>query len=297
MKKIFKLLVLLVITSAVTVSCDYDESEYDSLFNEYDENSTYYLQFSDASRSLQSAVDNDGEIIDIETTIDVVLLGPPQSQDIVVDLQLDPSSTIDASQFTLSANQVTIPAGETSGSVTLTTNTELLPQDENLKLIFNLDAGENTATAGTTLNYDIYRIKFCPIDGDLAQFVGTWTGDSGWDGPTKVVTSLSADGKLQITGVGVAFMTGYWGEVITSQATLPMDVKPNGDFTIAEADYFTTTYNGAVQPKYRLKGYGRLDACTGSMDLYYDFVQPGVLDSYVDYFGGQDSFEEHITLN
>jgi hypothetical protein len=297
MKKIFKLMLLLFITSALSVSCDYDENEYDSLFKEYNSTSTYYLQFSDASRSLQSAVDNDGEIIDIVSTIDVVLLGPPQAQDIVVDLQLDPASTIDASQYTLSSTSVTIPAGETSGSVTLTTNTELLPQDENLKLIYNLDAGENTATAGTTLNYDIFRIKFCPIDGDLAQFVGSWSGDSGWGGPDSIVTSLNGDGELQITGVGIAFMTGYWGEVIITQETLPMVVKPNGDFTIPEGDYFTTTYNGAAQPKYRLKGYGRLDACTGAMDLYYDFVQPGVLDSYVGYFGGQENFEVHVLLD
>ncbi len=297
MKNIYKSIAFLIFASVMLVSCSKEETNYDSLINPVDLNSTYYVQFANASRSLQSSVDNNGEIIDIETTIDVVLLGPPQSQDIVIDLQLDPASTIDPSQFTLSASQVTIPAGETSGSVTLTTNTELLPQNENLKLIFNLDAGEHTATSGTTLNYDIFRIKFCPIDGDLAQFVGTWSGDSGWDGPTHVVTSLDADGNLQITGPGVAFITGYWGEVIQTQATLPMIVKPNGDFTIPEADYITTTYLGDPQPKYRLKGYGRLDACTGTMDLYYDFVQPGVLDSYVDYFGGQDNFEEHIKLN
>lgn len=292
MRKIIKNLAFLVFASLIAVSCDYDETNYDSLLNELDMNSTYYVQFANASKDLTTGVNNDGEIIDIETTIDVVLLGPPQSEAITIDLQLDPSTTIDPSMYTLSASSVTIPAGETSGSVTLTTNTELMPEDETLKLVMNLDAGANNATAGTQINYNLYRIRFCPID-DITIFEGSYSGDTYW-GPTQTTATVNANGVLEITGVGVAFMTGYWGEVITNMESIPIVLQPNGDFTIPETYYMSTTYNGAVQPDYNLTGYGRLDACTGTMELYYDFVQPGVLDSYVDYFGSQDYFTEII---
>ena len=115
-------------------------------------------------------------------------------------------------------------------------------------------------------------------------------------GATQVVTSLDNDGNLQITGIGVAFLTGYWGEVITSMETLPVNLDPeSGDFTIDLAPYITTTYNGDPQATYYLVATGNLNACSGKMYLYYDFVQEGV-GSYVEYFGDQAYFTEIISV-
>ena len=111
---------------------------------------------------------------------------------------------------------------------------------------------------------------------DLADYVGTWTGTDMW-GPTEVTTTLDADGVLWITGVGVTFMETAWGEVIADQVSLPMEIDlGTGAFTIDEAYYMTTTYNGAVQDVYNLSGTGVIDICgSNTMDLEYDFVQGG----------------------
>jgi hypothetical protein len=111
---------------------------------------------------------------------------------------------------------------------------------------------------------------------DLADYVGTWTGTDMW-GPTEVTTTLDADGVLWITGVGVTFMETAWEEVIADQVSLPMEIDlGTGAFTIDEAYYMTTTYNGAVQDVYNLSGTGVIDICgSNTMDLEYDFVQGG----------------------
>ena len=45
-----------------------------------------------------------------------------------------------------------------------------------------------------------------------------WSGEDMW-GDTEVTTTLDADGILEITGVGVAFMTdaNAWGETVLEQ--------------------------------------------------------------------------------
>ena len=114
---------------------------------------------------------------------------------------------------------------------------------------------------------------------DLENYVGTWSGEDMW-GDTEVTTTLDADGNLEITGVGVVFMTGGWGETILEQEKVLMDVdKTTGSFTIEEQLYMKTEYNGVVQELYYLSGTGTIDPCTNTMDLQYDFVQDGV--SYV----------------
>ncbi|MDG1394858.1 MAG: hypothetical protein P8P55_08585 [Flavobacteriaceae bacterium] len=114
---------------------------------------------------------------------------------------------------------------------------------------------------------------------DLENYVGTWSGEDMW-GDTEVTTTLDADGNLEITGVGVVFMTDGWSETILEQEKVLMDVdKTTGSFTIEEQLYMKTEYDGAVQELYYLSGTGTIDPCTNTMDLQYDFVQDGV--SYV----------------
>lgn len=114
---------------------------------------------------------------------------------------------------------------------------------------------------------------------DLENYVGTWSGKDMW-GNTEITTTLDADGNFEITGVGVVFMTGTWGETILEQEKVLMDVdKTTGSFTIEEQLYMKTEFEGAVQDLYYLSGTGTIDPCTNTMDLEYDFVQDGV--SYV----------------
>jgi len=199
------------------------------------------------------------------------------------------STTIDAAAYTVPAT-VTVPANSNDGTLTVTVSDNNLsnaPVTLGLKVTSSADL-----FTGNQASLKIQ--KHCPLS--INDFVGTYSGNTPSDGPTQVVTSLDANGNLQITGIAVGWMTGYWGEVITSMATLPMVVDPaTGSFTIALAPYMTTTYNGDVQPGYSLSATGILNACEGKMYLYFNLVQAGV--SFVPGTVKQTRFTEIITPN
>ena len=280
MKKISKLFTLLFAGMLLLASCEYDKSEWDALHNNApDPNATYYIQFKDASKSLQTGVNEAGGLVDIETTVTVALLGLPQDEAINVNLAVDPSSTIDASMYTLSSNSITIPAGSVSGSVTLTTNTELMPTGEVLELVLNVDAGENNATNGTTLNYKLERINFCLLE--LSDYVGTWTGTDSWDYPTEITTSIDADGDLVMNGISFGWFQDWWGEVIVTNTPVKVDINLiTGAFSIDPAKqtspYLTSTYLGDPQPAYTIGATGKITStCDQVLEFTYVFYQGG----------------------
>lgn len=199
------------------------------------------------------------------------------------------STTVDASAYSVPAT-VTVPANSNDGILTVTVSDNNLsnaPVTLGLKVTPSADL-----FIGNQASLKIQ--KHCALN--INDFVGTYSGNTPSDGPTQVVTSLDANGKLQITGIAVGWMTGYWGEVITSMATLPMVVDPySGSFSIALAPYMTTTYNGAPQDGYSLSATGILNACEGKMYLYYNLVQAGV--SFVPGTVKQTRFTEIITPN
>jgi len=194
-------MVLLFITSALTVSCDYDESEYDSLFNEVDQNANFYVQFNDAGQLFETSFNEAGEPVDVTTTVAVKLLGLPQSQDITVGLNLAASSDITSDMYELGTTSLVIPAGETSASTTLTIFSDMLPVDEISSFVLDIDAGENTATAGAVLSYNVFRTPPCiPIPGDYRIEMTDSYGD-GWqtNGPN------GGDGiTIEVDGVQIA---------------------------------------------------------------------------------------------
>ena len=233
MKNLIKYTLILVIGGVVMSSCEDKVSNWNEMTNDYDaNNSTYFIQFLDASASYETAIDEDGLPTDIITTIGVALLGAPQSSDVIVTLVVDPSSTISANMYTLSADAITIPAGSTSGSVTLTTIADEMPEDVNLKLVMNMDAGGAEATSATQLNYSLKRIKFCPWTVD--EMVGTYTGSdyngyagSGGDGYAFEVFKLD-DTHIQVAGLCVHLYGTVWGEAVTGGDRVVFQVNPNG---------------------------------------------------------------------
>lgn len=239
MKNILKLITLLTVTLFVSVSCDYDESNYDMLTKEIDANAKYYVQFKNANKALRTSVDASGNLVNIQSTIDVALLGAPLTKDLVVKLTIDPTSTISSDKYSLSATSVTIPAGKTSGSVTITGFANKMTIDKTEKLVINLDAGEFNAPAGLKLNYSLYRI--CALD--PTTIVGNWTlkmsdsyGD-GWNGAavTAVINGVSTnytldDGPSGTHTINVPagsqtlkflFKSGDWDEEVTFEILAP----------------------------------------------------------------------------
>ena len=130
----------------------------------------------------------------------------------------------------------------------------------------------------------------------LEDFVGVYEGETPY-GPTNIVTTLNANGQLEETGMSVEWMTGFWGEVITDQTTLLMDVDmATGNFTIAQAYYMQTTYDGAVQPPYDLVATGNLNACALSMSINVNLIQDGWdVGAYLA-DNGYDSLLENVTI-
>lgn len=204
MKNRLKNIAFLLIASSVVVSCDYEENNYESLIGEPNPNATYYIQFDDASQLFETSFDAEGGPVDVETTVAVKLLGLPQSEDIEVGIAVASTSEVSSDMFELGTTSIVIPAGETSASTTLTIFTSMLPVDETSSLILDIDAGDNTATAGEVLTYNIFRTAPCiPIPGEY-KLVFTDSYGDGWqtvgDGGPGI--TLEVDGA-QIAEVGL----------------------------------------------------------------------------------------------
>ncbi|MBD0850670.1 DUF1735 domain-containing protein [Maribacter arenosus] len=276
MKNIFKRLTYIALSGVLLVSCDWDNDAFSELSNSPDPNATYYVQFKDASKSLESGVTESGDLIDIETTVIVNILGLPQAQDITVNLTLDPASTIDESMYNLSASAITIPAGSAGGSVTLTTNTELMPVGEVVDLILNLDAGANSATAGLQLNYSLLRIEFCPLENGTVDLVGSYTATIDLNGYPDPITAVLDAENLLISGLGVNFIENFWAEAVTTSVPISAEIAGNGGITIPRQYIYTTTYEGAPYD-YEIEGTGKWENCDGKpvMIIDYDIYYPG----------------------
>lgn len=177
------------------------------------------------------------------------------------------STTAAASAYTVPAT-VTVPANSNDGTLTVKiadNNLSNAPVTLGLKVTSQADL-----FIGNNASLKIQ--KHCALN--INDFVGTYKGNTPSDGPTHVVVSKNSSGNLQITGIGVGWMTGYWGEDIVTMATLPMVVDlATGNFTIALAPYMTTTWGGDPQPGYTLSATGTLNACEGKMYLYYKLFQ------------------------
>ncbi|QWX82947.1 hypothetical protein H0I23_10790 [Cellulophaga sp. HaHaR_3_176] len=144
--------------------------------------------------------------------------------------------------------------------------------------------------------YEIEEVGQTVTATDLSAFVGTWSGTDSFGYETQVITSLDINGQLQITGMGLGWMLDYWGEIVTNQEVLPVTVNvETGEFTIDEAYYLTTTYNGAIQDDYNLSATGTLNPCSGGMSIVYDFIQAGI--SYTEQDYGPGEFSENITVD
>jgi len=125
----------------------------------------------------------------------------------------------------------------------------------------------------------------------------TWNGVDGTY-PSEVTTTASCAGST-MTGLNFGWMLDWWGEVIIDGGTL--------DYTATETTidipyqyYCTTTYNGAEQTPYYIKGTGTIDN-SGADPVYtihYDIEQGGIWIgnyAFLNYGWEQDGFDAVIT--
>lgn len=301
MKKIFKILFVFITAGALYSSCDKIETGFDKITNKPDQNASYYLQFINAAKSLETGVTEAGSLVEIETPIAVSLMGMPQSEPITINLTVDPASTIASSMYTMSANSITIPAGKTSGSVTLTTKAANMPPGETKLLVLTMSAGEHNSpnASGIKLQYNLKRMAFCPLVNGVADLVGSWSGDDA--GYTVTITTVVDVTKLKVSDIGEAFIADFWGESVISGGSFLMTVLGNGLVDIPRQYIFTTTYGGAPYD-YEIKGSGKWENCGPNprliftYDIYYPGDADGLAKQYASYLGGIPYLTADITL-
>ena len=219
MKNIFLKQIMMITVGILTIfSCDYDDNEYDKLTNHApDPSATYYVQFKNSQKDLVvEVIPATGETVnEISTTVVVALLGLPLDQDLAVNLAVDPSSTATPNMYVLGTNSIVIPAGKVSASTTFKSVSANMPVGETVKVVLNVNAGENNATSGTTLTYSMIRPAPCvPVPGDYIVKMSDSFGD-GWqttdgDAGDGILVSLE-DASGTITEIEVG-MCSYWAD-------------------------------------------------------------------------------------
>ncbi len=268
MKNIIKYVLIFVIGALVLSSCEEHVSNWDAMTNPYDKNNpTYYIQFLNATGSFATEIDENGQPTNIVTTVGVALLGAPQPSAITVTLVPDASSTMTSAMYTLSSSTITIPAGGTSGSVSMTTKVEEMPEDETLHLVLNMDAGGAEASSSYQLDYAMKRLKFCPLD-DLNDLAGNWGGVDDWGDQEKITTSVDGE-NFMLTDLGRVWLSDIWGESTLAMNPVVVTMNPNGTLVIEEQAYCTTEYDGAPYD-YSIVGEGTWDNCKKTMFISYD---------------------------
>lgn len=303
MKNIFKLFFTISIASILLVSCDEDVA-FDAITKAPDPTATFYVQFLDAAKTMETGVTESGDLVEATSTIAVSLMGLPQGQDIAVALTADPANTLTSDMYTLSAGSITIPAGKTSGSVEFSTIAANMPVGESLTFVMNMASDNNSPSpTGIKLNYDVKRIEFCPLADGLASLAGSWSGTDGqgdYTYPSQISTEVNGD-KLAVSGMSVGFMGGFWGEAVIDGGTFQMDVKGNGEVDIPRQYIYTTEYDGAPYD-YEIEGSGKWENCGGepvliiNYDIYYPGDTDGLAKQYNSYFGGIAYLTANIKL-
>lgn len=129
--------------------------------------------------------------------------------------------------------------------------------------------------------------KYCPLTNGVADLVGSWSGDdAGYE--SEVTTSVSGT-SLEVSGLSVGMITGWWGEVILEGGSFLMTVNEDGTVNIPRQYIYTTEYDGAPY-RYEIIGNGTWDNCTATpsllitYDIYYEGDASGI---GVDYGGAK----------
>ena len=248
MKNIFKRLTYIALSGVLLVSCDWDNDAFSELSKSTDPGDTYYLQFKNTENSFSTDFSSTGDLVDIETTIDVGILGLPLNEATTVNISVDGSSTAQPDMYELGATSITIPAGEVFGSTTLKSVVENMPIDETVTLVLNLDAGANAAPTATQLTLSLFRPAPCSwLAGDytvnmIDTFGDGWQTDGG-NGGSGI--QISIDGV--ITEIGMC----------TDYEPSPYDGCVEGP---SEATAIVTIPEGAQSVKWNFPGdaYGEI---------------------------------------
>lgn len=242
MKNIFKRLTYIALSGVLLVSCDWDNDAFTDLSNSPDPDATYYLQFKNTVDAFSTDFSATGDLVEIETTIDVGILGLPLSEATTVNISIDGSSTALPTMYELGSTSIVIPAGEVSASTTFNSIVEFMPIDETVTVVLNLDAGENAAPTGTQLTLSLFRPAPCSWLAGVYTINMVDTYGDGWQ-----TTSGNGGDGIQVSVDGVVQEVGM---------CTPYEASPFADCVEgpSEATAFITIPDGAQSVKWNFPG-------------------------------------------
>ena len=298
MRNILKQFIMITAIASISFSCNYDDNNWDALFNhDPDPSATYYMQFDNNIIDKQLGVDANSDPVDITVTMEVKLLGLPQSEAITATISADASSTMTADMYTLSTTSVSIPAGKASATFSITTVAANMPQCEYVTLNLNLDAGDHTTASvpGKTASFTTRKISPSPLANGVADLAGVWGVDTSYTNGSyfnEQNFSATYDGTYLITStLGQDFIKNFWAETVTSADAVQMTVTADGMVTIPRQHVFTTDYAGSPYD-YEIEGSGTWVSLCGEApvmnlqyDIYYEGDTDGLAATYAGYLG------------
>ena len=160
MKKTKFLFLTLILASFL--ACDKEDS---NVYNTYDNvNGQTLISFDGNSSDLAVTIDDTG-------SVDVVIEASTVSTaDRTVTISIDPESTANPENYSLSSNTVTIPANEYFGTLTIT-GTDISVETTAETIILNIDSTSVESVLGTT-THTVNIFQVCPVPSDY--FVGSY---------------------------------------------------------------------------------------------------------------------------
>lgn len=117
-----------------------------------------------------------------------------------------------------------------------------------------------------------------------SEYSGPWGGKEMDFYPKKDLVNVPYESQIEvyvgcdlmIKNLGLGWMNDFWGEVVIAGGSAVIGIDATaGTVTIAKQNYMITTYEGAVQPTYKIQGSGTIDL-TGAkpkMVINYDLLQ------------------------
>jgi hypothetical protein len=273
--KIFKLLLISIL--ALTIgACDKEEDPA-SIIQSFEP----YTPALDATTPAVTANEEEGETYTFHFTLD-----DRQVTDVHMAIAVGPSTTAEEGvDFDLLTHEVDFPAlgGQEGFDVELVIYPDYdLEDQEEIFLTFSTETPtgvDDTETLVVTLeDAPICEYDFATIVGEAGGIDITMDLIPQDPYPSEVVIS-GTPGAFKITGLGVGWMTDFWGEVITNMEAVDMEVVDFNDYvaevTIPNQVYMSTTYNGAPQEAYTIEGTGILTKCTKTLVIEYTLSNYG----------------------
>jgi hypothetical protein len=275
MKSIKILKLLLISIFALTIgSCD-REVDPDSVVQNFEA----YSPALDAATPAVTANENDGE----QTFTFHFTLDERQLNEIQLNVGAGASSTAkEGVDFDILTPEFDF--GPFEGSNGFDVEVVVYPdyepeEDETIYLTFSTSGPSGVDKSEVlVINLEDANLPLC--DYDLDNIAGARTGiDISLDGQDPYdseVVIKGTTGDFTITGLGVGWMTDFWGEVITQMRDVDMEVVVVNDYlieiTIPSQQYLNTTYGGAPQDVYLIEGTGTLDKCQKKITIEYSLT-------------------------